>query len=509
MTIPFLARAKAAVSRSTGGPEDHEPGVVECRIHTDTGHEDGVSAGRGFLKITGHLGQAEYDQIIAVAQEMAEANLQAVGVLIDSGGGHLAGVDGAVKALVDLRTALADQLFTYCEGMAASCAYALLACGGRGKVLASSGAQVGSVGAIIRLEDSSRLWREGMLTTVHALTGDQELKTIGQPGVPITKEGIAFETTQIATGKQVFQQLVAAARRMPLADLVRAAGKGGLYAASNALDLGLVDGLVDKIAFLAMVNGESDQPPQEENSMAEPIAPAPQPVETPTLAPGAPAAAIASAPVPADPAPVPALAPAPLPAQIAAQVQAPPIALPVPDPASDPLALIAAQGTQIAQLTGAITQMAETFTAEQGRQAAAAIDAKIAAAKTRIEACVPRVTRSAADQAFAASEAMIRSGADPDPVIVMLEAVQAVADGSDLRGEVTYHEEGQAEATVADADLSYFASMGKDGKAVISPEVRTVALEALGAAAHLPEGSRTPVYERIFAQRGFVSRGFG
>lgn len=493
MNIPFLTRAIDAAARIGGASTESDAPVVECHIGPE---DDGaVGAGRGFLRISGHLGQAEYDQIAAAAGEMASSNLQAVGVLIDSGGGDLAGTDTAVKALVSLRTALGDRLFTLAEGMAGSAAYALLACGGRGKVLATSGASVGSIGPKIRLEDSSRLWTEGMLTTVHEITDGQPLKPIGSPGFPITSEALAFEKAQAAAGKQVFHALVAAARRQPLEDLVRAAGKGGLYHAANALDLGLVDGIVDKLSFVAMVNGEFSNTPQEEFPMADPMQPV-QPVQVSAEAtspgpPTAPEILETQAPI--------ALT-APFPAASAT------VALPVGDPPPDPMAAIAAQGEQIASLTVSVTNLADSIAAERQKSAESTITASIAAARSRIEACVPRITRSAADEALKGAEAMIRSGADPVPVIAMLEAAAPVEDEADLRGEVTYQIPGQ-EAQAAEVDLSYFSSPGRGGKAAISASVRDRALQAVAAVSAAPEGRRMDALVALDRQTGGIYQG--
>lgn len=509
MTIPFLSRAMDLVTRSARSSAETDPPIVECHIGPD--EDAAVAAGRGFLRISGQLTQVEYDRIAVAAAEMADARLQAVGVFIDSGGGNLAGVDTAVKALVDLRTALDDQLFTLAEGHAASAAYALLACGGRGKVLATAGSSVGSIGTLTRLEDSSRLWKDGMMTTVHQITANQPLKNIGAPGVPITPEAIAFQTEQMEAATDVFHVLVAAARRMPLADLVRAAGKGGFYQSTVALDLGLVDGIADKISFLAMVNGETPNTPQEVFPMAEPASvPSAAPLATGDPAASTVAAAPAATPqVPTAPDPIiagPPLARAdntiyrPVPVGKAERPAPPPAvplrALPLP---TDPMAAIEAQGEQIADLMAAMTQMSTAIATEAQTRATAATAAALAPVTARIEACIPRVTREAADQALAVAATLSGSGADPTPAAAMLEAAQA--ESGDLTAEVTFNDPKQG-PMVADFDLTYFTSPAENGEAAISAETREMALRAAAVKASSPPGMAMEALNQLFMQDG-------
>ncbi len=499
--MSFLGRIQALAGRI--GRETEQPPVVECHLHGH-GEDEGVVAGRGFLVISGFLGQAEYDKISAAASDMIAAGVRRVGILIDSGGGHMAGVDGAVKALVELRSSVNDDLHTLAEGMSASSAYALLACGGRGKIHATAGAQVGSIGAKVRIEDSSRLWTEGMLTTVHEITDGQPLKPAGAPGHPINAEAIDFERDQIAAAKQVFFQLIAAAKRVPVVEIARAAAKGGTYQASVALDLGLVDRITDKLSFVAMVNGgDSPPPPSPEVS---PMADKEHPAETPPVE-------SAASPPHAVPLQVEGQADGRLvPAILAKPAATPPPQAAQAAPAEDFASQMTILTSLVTNLAKAQEAMAASVAADALARNTAQLDAAVATARARVEACVPRITRSAADGALTAVETTIRAGADPGALIASLESMPAIDMSSDLTTEVTMVAGAGQEAQDVTFDLSFFSSPGKEGKASVPPAVKERAGQALAAAAGLPgtpgeadgRAQRIRAYSDLYEQHGFL-----
>lgn len=470
------------------------PPKVECHI---PGADGVVAGGPSFLVIGGRLGKLQYDQISQASSDMIEAGARRVGILVDSSGGDMAGVDGAVKALVELRSFLSDNLFTLGEGMAASSAYALIACAGRGKIFATAGAQIGSIGTRIRLEDSSRAFNEDLKITVHEVTSDQDLKSIGAPGFAITDKALKFEEEQVAAAKDVFHRIVSDAKRVPLADIVRAAGEGGLYQASVALDLGLVDRILDKNSFLALVNGETSPTPSEEDfPMAEPE----QPVHPPVT----------------QPAPLPVTQASAEPAALETRVEGSKRQAALEDAARLPIAPKAVQDTALAEKVSNLATMVEGLTkaiaTDHEARAKAEIEASIAIANGRVEACVGRsITRAGADLQITAVEATIRSGSSPDGILAAVEALPDIADASDLMAEVTLSAAGQDPQDVT-FDLRHFSSPGAKGEASVPPAVRERAVQALSAIATLPgkpgesEGSaqRMREYSRLYAQHGFL-----
>lgn len=519
--MSFFGRIQALTDRLRGA-EDTAP-VVKCHLHGHGEDDLGIVAGRGFLVISGFLGQAEYDKIAEGASDMIAVGVRRAGILIDSGGGHMAGVDGAVKALVELRSFLADDLHTLAEGMAASSAYALLACGGRGKIHATAGAQVGSIGAKIRLEDSSRFWTEAMLTTVHEITAGQPLKPVGAPGYPIDAEAIDFERDQAAAAKQIFFGLIAAAKRVPVVDIARAAAKGGTYQASVALGLGLVDRITDKNTFVAMVNGGDSLPPPSPEVF--PMADNEHPAETPPVESAAsPPLAVPQIEGQIEGRPAPAILVKPL-APVGAETDGKKL-----DPALlDRLMRTGVQAvpvedfaSQMTRLTAVVTDlaksqevMAASIAADALARSTAQVQAAIATARARVEACVPRITRSAADGALTAIETTIRAGADPNALIASLEAIPAIDTTSDLTAEVTMVDGVGQKTQDISFDLSYFSSPGKDGKASIPPAVKERSSQALAAVAGLPgapgeaEGRRQRIraYSTLYEQHGFLPGG--
>jgi ClpP class serine protease len=391
------------------------------------------------LMIDGALGRRQYEDIAAAAESMLSQGVSRVGVVIDSGGGELPGLDGAVRALVTLREAVGGQLWTYTPRSATSAACALLLCAGRGRAFASAGARVGSLAAFARLEDSSQLWREGLLTTVHEIKPGGDLKVTGGEGVEITAEQIEHMEEQVGSARAAFLALTAAARGVSTAEIARMAGEGGTYDSSVARTIGLIDGVIDFPAWRAMVAGAATPPPTQEMD------------EMPT---------------PAQPAEVK----APESATQAAEKPPTPAAEPAVKAGSDPPAA-AAPGDElramVRDLTAQVTSLAGTLAEERRSRLEQERTAKAEAAVGRVRALAGRsITPTFAAQAEKVVRATVAGGGDVEEYVRALELSPPVDTLANLTETVTFSVDGTDVSVDVNA-VDFGFKTGADGKPVV------------------------------------------
>ncbi len=196
---------------------------------------DGPLAQRAW-SCMGMFGGDGYDAIEArVRAALADVQVGAVVLRVDSPGGEVAGCFEAVRAI---RAAAADArkpLVAYADELACSAAYAL-ACACDAIVLPDTGA-VGSVGVIAALTDeSAALAAEGL--AVHLITSGAA-KADGHPAVPLSADARARIQAEVDYLADVFALEVGAARGMAAAD-VRALEARVLYG-PQAVAAGLAD----------------------------------------------------------------------------------------------------------------------------------------------------------------------------------------------------------------------------------------------------------------------------
>ncbi len=235
---------------------------TEYSARLDGGALEGAS--NGILTIAGPLGIFQYRQITAAVNAM-RGKVDRVGVVFGpSNGGDLAGLSGAVRSLVELRAEIGENLIHFVAGSTASATMALLLAGGR--VLADPGVQVGSLAAAIEVHDNTKFVEEDLKTTVYFIRGDQTDKDVGHGGVPVTAKNLEQVGAQRESANEMFIELVAAARGVSSEAMAEIASTGGMFHATNALKLGLIDEITDEESFRALVTGNQ---PQETRTMAD------------------------------------------------------------------------------------------------------------------------------------------------------------------------------------------------------------------------------------------------
>lgn len=525
MRADLLPRRSRLGDVIAGDPAPIEDGRVTCQVMT--GQPGVIGSESGFISIDGYLDRRAYRRIVDAAEGMLELGVSRVGLIVDSGGGELAGLGDAVQALVSLRQELRGQLYSFAARSAGSCAYALLACGAPGKVYAASGAFIGSVKAIVRVEDTQRLYEEGLLTTAHLITSGAPLKQIGAPGAPVTPEQLDFLRQQVGSADAGFIALAAAARGVAPREMARMAGEGGLYDAAIARQIGLIDGLMEESRFRALVEGG----PNQENPMTLPLtggqapppiqgqAPAQQPAPAQTAPPAGaypPQAQTPTAGPPAFPTPGVTAGPPMQPYQPWSYTPSGPAptiqtGAGTAQPAPPPGQAVTPQSpdmppwaVSLAQSVATVGQSVATLATAIGGER---VSQRIEGFKSRIQACVgSRITASGGEAKAKLVEQLVNAGQAEaaEAVVADVEAQPLIDESANLSAVVTYQPPDAQEPVSEGVDLTYYSVPGPGGEAVIPNPVRARALEALNAVAGAPKGREMEALEGLYRQVGFL-----
>lgn len=197
-----------------------------------------------------------------VRQAANNPDVAAILIAIDSPGGTVAGTDDLAA---DVRAAAAKKpVWAQVEDLGASAAYWLASQAAR--VYANSPtALVGSIGTIIRVYDVSRAAEnEGVKTLVFA-TGD--LKGAGTPGLPVTADQQAYFQRLVDSAQESFDRAVTDGRKFS-PHQIKAVRSGEVFSATEALRLGLIDGIQSLDATLQAMARELSGPAKGREKMA-------------------------------------------------------------------------------------------------------------------------------------------------------------------------------------------------------------------------------------------------
>jgi signal peptide peptidase SppA len=151
---------------------------------------------------------------------------------------------GSVDSLAELADTVAEvaqikNVVALVEGQAASAAYFVAS--QATKIFAGRGDMVGSIGTKMQLMDLSGAFEKDGIKTITIDTG--AFKSIGAPGAPITDEQIAHLQSIVDAHFDIFVQAVTSGRKRMSEKAVRAVADGRMFMASDALSLGLIDGI--------------------------------------------------------------------------------------------------------------------------------------------------------------------------------------------------------------------------------------------------------------------------
>lgn len=232
---------KAAVIARGGGGEDNPfglPPLLQVEDGTGVIAVEGplIAGSAGFMRLFGVIG---YDDIKgAVADAMGNKDVKRVLLSIESGGGHVAGLESTGEFIMQ-----ADKIkpiVAHTDGMMASAAY-WLGISAR-KTYASKTAVVGSVGtAMIHVERSKQLAKDGVTPTIIRFG---EFKMLNNPIEPLSDKGRAQMQALVDDSGKVFVDFAAQRRGVSAEDFQKTMGEGRVFPGRAAADVGLTDGVM-------------------------------------------------------------------------------------------------------------------------------------------------------------------------------------------------------------------------------------------------------------------------
>lgn len=235
----WMARAVASVRSGLLKPMAVDPRAEDGKSYAIGGNETAV------IRIAGPMmkGDSKYGgaNSVRVRQAIrAAANDPAVASImlhIDSPGGT---VDGTLELANEVTRARESKpVFAHLEDYGASAAYWVASQAER--ITANAMAQVGSIGTMLYLQDTSGAAQaEGIKVIV---LGTGTMKGAFAPGAPITDEQIAYAMERLNEMNGHFLAAVKKGRGMTAAQINGIAAEARIYMPPAAKELGLIDGI--------------------------------------------------------------------------------------------------------------------------------------------------------------------------------------------------------------------------------------------------------------------------
>jgi len=186
------------------------------------------------------------------ADAMADPDVNAIVLSIDSPGGSVAGVEELAQKIYKARGS--KPIVAVADSLAASAAYWI---GSQAdEFVASPSAQVGSIGVVTSHRDLSKAEDAmGVKTTVIAIP---DAKVEGHPYAPLSEDALAGVLASMQPFYDLFLKAVARGRGVAASAVKDGYGQGRVLAAAPAKAAGMVDrieSLADVIARLASPQG--------------------------------------------------------------------------------------------------------------------------------------------------------------------------------------------------------------------------------------------------------------
>lgn len=199
----------------------------------------------GFFRLFGLTGYADIED--AAAELAANNDVKSVMLHIDSGGGHVNGVEGAgdaIRALAEIKPVMA-----FTDGDMMSAAYWLGS--SADKLFASKTAAVGSVGTLmVHTEYSKQLEMQGVTKTI---TRSGKFKALSNPFEPLTAEAKAERQAMADEASSIFVEYVSDRRGVTPEKFQKTMGEGRVFMGRPAHDVGLIDGVMSFKEMTAMM----------------------------------------------------------------------------------------------------------------------------------------------------------------------------------------------------------------------------------------------------------------
>lgn len=178
----------------------------------------------------------------AIRQANADSTVERICLLFDSPGGTVAGV----QELMDEVKLSSKPIWSYAEDMCASAAYFIAS--QTGFIASNPAALVGSIGTLVVMQDTSGMYAKNGIVMHVLSTG--KWKGVGMDGKEITDEHVEHLQTMVDQVNALFSPVVMESRKLT-PEARTEVKEGGVYIASEAMKLGLVDAVMSFDDFLS------------------------------------------------------------------------------------------------------------------------------------------------------------------------------------------------------------------------------------------------------------------
>lgn len=188
-----------------------------------------------FMRLFGNVTSME-EATFALRAAANDPAIDNILLWIDSPGGTVQGTQRLGEAVRDVSAI--KKVVAQVDGMAASAAYWIAS--QADEIYAATDSEVGSIGVISALYDTSRKYQEAGIEPVVSTTG--KFKAIGVPGLEIDAEQREYLQERVNEAFDNFKTAIINGRGMSM-DAVDAVADGRMFSVSDAQATGLVDGV--------------------------------------------------------------------------------------------------------------------------------------------------------------------------------------------------------------------------------------------------------------------------
>jgi ClpP class serine protease len=247
----YLAKRNRMIPMMPDGGVNMDDMNEQDEAPDDLDDIDGV----GIINITGPLtykttgfealcGGCSYEMILEQADDLIEMGATSIVMVFDSGGGEAYGCFESANTLRSMCDAANVPLYAYVDGMCASAAYGL-ACVAD-EIVMNQYADVGSVGVLVALMDSSKNMEQEGYKPIFISAGKQKIP-YAEDG-SFTKSFLSDLQTKVDSLYNAFCQHVSDNTGLSVQEVKDTEAK--TFMASDALSLGLVNQVMTNQQFV-------------------------------------------------------------------------------------------------------------------------------------------------------------------------------------------------------------------------------------------------------------------
>jgi signal peptide peptidase SppA len=236
----WMGQAVAAIRGSRFEIRADGPPTISA---ADTGQPVASTGGVAIIPLVGPLmkgdsslgGTSTVRTRQAIRAANADDGISEILLHIDSPGGHVSGT----AELADAVAGSAKPVTAHVDDLGASAAY-WIASQASGGIYANKMAEIGSIGTVAVVEDSSKA-AEMAGVEVHVISTGA-FKAVGTPGVEIEEEHLDYLRERVDAMNGHFQAAVSGGRSL-VGPALEAVSDGRVWPAAKAQGLGLIDGV--------------------------------------------------------------------------------------------------------------------------------------------------------------------------------------------------------------------------------------------------------------------------